>query len=57
MIMLSFPDLRQATQKLQEVFMTNNTDQFKNLNASGYDDIFQFVMDGRNNIEENYLKY
>ncbi len=54
MIMLSFPDLRQATQKLQEVFMTNNTDQFKNLNASGYDDIFQFVMDGRNNIEENY---
>ena len=54
MIMLSFPDLRQATQKLQEVFMTNNTDQFKNLNASGYDDIFEFVMDGRNNIEENY---
>jgi len=52
--MLSFPDLRSATQKLQEVYITKNTDQFKTLSASGYDDIFDFVMNGSNNIEENY---
>jgi len=53
-IMLSFPDLRSAVQKLQEVFITKNTKQFKTISASGYDDIFEFVMNGRNNIEENY---
>jgi DNA polymerase III delta prime subunit len=53
-IMLSFPDLRSATQKLQEVYITKNTDQFKSLSASGYDDIFDFVMDGRNSVEDNY---
>jgi len=53
-IMLSFPDLRSATQKLQEVFITKNTDQFKNISTSGYDDILEFVLDGKNNIEENY---
>lgn len=53
-IMLSFPDLRSAVQKLQEVFITKNTDQFKSISTSGYNDIFEFVMDGRNNIEENY---
>lgn len=53
-IMLSFPDLRSATQKLQEVFITKNTDQFKSLSSSGYDDIFNFVMNGKNNVEENY---
>ena len=53
-IMLSFPDLRSATQKLQEVYITKNTDQFKTLSASGYDDIFSFVMNGYNNVEENY---
>lgn len=53
-IMLSFPDLRSATQKLQEVYITNNTDQFKSISSSGYNDIFNFIMDGKNNIEENY---
>jgi len=53
-IMLSFPDLRGATQKLQEVYITKNTDQFKTLSASGYDDIFNFVMNGRNSVEDNY---
>lgn len=53
-IMLSFPDLRSATQKLQEVFITKNTDQFKTISSSGYNDILDFVMNGRNNIEENY---
>lgn len=54
-IMLSFPDLRSAVQKLQEVYITKNTDQFKSISASGYDDIFDFVMDGKNNIEDNYM--
>lgn len=53
-ITLSFPDLRAATQKLQEVFISKNTDQFKSISTSGYNDIFEFVMNGRNNIEENY---
>ena len=53
-IVLSFPDLRSAVQKLQEVFITKNTDQFKSISSSGYDDIFDFVMNGKNNIEENY---
>jgi len=53
-IMLSFPDLRSATQKLQEVYITKNTEQFKSISSSGYNDIFEFVMDGRNNIEDNY---
>lgn len=53
-IMLSFPDLRSATQKLQEIYITKNTDQFKNFTSSGYDDIFTFIFDGKNNIEENY---
>jgi len=53
-IMLSFPDLRSAVQKLQEVFITKNTDQFKSISSSGYNDIFDFVMNGRNNVEENY---
>jgi replication-associated recombination protein RarA len=53
-IMLSFPDLRSATQKLQEVYITKNTDQFKNISSSGYSDIFNFMMDGKNNVEENY---
>ncbi len=53
-IMLSFPDLRSATQKLQEVYITNNTEQFKNISSGGYNDIFNFVMNGKNNIEENY---
>lgn len=52
-ILLSFPDLRSATQKLQEVYITNNTNQFKSL-SSNYDDIFKFIMDGKNNVEENY---
>ena len=53
-VMLSFPDLRSATQKLQEIYITKNVDQFKNISASGYDDIFDFIMNGKNNIEENY---
>ena len=53
-IMLSFPDLRSAVQKLQEVYITKNTDQFKTMSSAGYEDIFNFMMDGRNNIEENY---
>jgi len=53
-IMLSFPDLRSATQKLQEVYITKNTDQFKSLSSSSYDDIFEFMFNGRNNVEENY---
>lgn len=53
-IMLSFPDLRSAVQKIQEVFITKNTEQFKSISSSGYNDIFDFVMNGRNNIEENY---
>lgn len=53
-IMLSFPDLRSATQKLQEVYITKNTDQFKSFSSSSYEDIFTFLMDGKNNIEENY---
>lgn len=53
-IMLSFPDLRSATQKLQEVYITKNTDQFKSFSSSSYEDIFTFIMDGKNNIEENY---
>jgi replication-associated recombination protein RarA len=53
-IMLSFPDLRSATQRLQEVFITKNTDQFKSLSNSKYNDIFDYILDGNNNIEENY---
>jgi len=53
-IMLSFPDLRSATQRIQEVYITNNKDQFKSIGTSGYNDIFNFIMDGRNNIEQNY---
>jgi DNA polymerase III delta prime subunit len=53
-IMISFPDLRSATQKLQEVFITKNTDQFKSISSSSYDAIFEFMLDGRNNIEDNY---
>jgi DNA polymerase III delta prime subunit len=53
-IMLSFPDLRSATQKLQEVYITKNTDQFKSISASGYENIFEFMMDGSNNVQDNY---
>jgi replication factor C small subunit len=53
-IMLSFPDLRSATQKLQEVYITKNTDQFKTISASGYENIFEFMMDGQNNVQDNY---
>ena len=53
-IMLSFPDLRSSTQKLQEVYITKNTDQFKSINASGYENIFEFMMDGKNNVQDNY---
>jgi hypothetical protein len=52
--MLSFPDLRSATQKLQEVYITKNTDQFKTISASGYENIFEFMMDGQNNVQDNY---
>jgi DNA polymerase III delta prime subunit len=54
LIMLSFPDLRSATQKLQEIFITKNTMQFQSMSSSNYDDIFKFILDGNNNIEENY---
>ena len=53
-IMLNFPDLRSAVEKLQEVYITKNTSQFNSLSATGYDDIFTFIMNGYNNIEENY---
>ena len=53
-IMLNFPDLRSATQKLQEVYITNNRDQFKSISSSEYDNIFNFLMNGKNNVEENY---
>ena len=53
-IMLSFPDLRSAVEKLQEVYITKNTSQFNSLSPTGYDDIFTFIMNGYNNIEENY---
>ena len=53
-IMLSFPDLRSATQRLQEVFITNSTEQYKSLTLSNYDDVFSFILDGKNNIEDNY---
>jgi len=54
-IMLNFPDLRSATEKLQEIYITKNLDQLKSMNSSGYDDIFNFVMDGKNNVQENYM--
>lgn len=54
LIMLSFPDLRSAVQKLQEIYITKNTEQLTSLSSSSYDDIFDFIMDGKNNVEENY---
>lgn len=53
-IMLSFPDLRSATQKLQEIAITKNTIQFQSMTSSNYDDIFNYIFDGKNNVEENY---
>lgn len=53
-ILLSFPDLRSATQKLQEIFITKNTMLLDNMNSSKYSDIFDFILDGKNNIEDNY---
>ena len=53
-IMISFPDLRNATQKLQEIFITKNTMLLQSMNSSNYTDIFDFVLDGKNNVEDNY---
>jgi replication factor C small subunit len=53
-IMLSFPDLRSAVQKLQEIHITNNKEQFKSISSSEYENIFNFLMNGNNNVEENY---
>ena len=53
-IMLNFPDLRSATQKLQEIYITNNTEQFKSISSSDYNNIFDFIINGKNNVEENY---
>ena len=53
-IMLRFPDLRSATQALQEIFITNNKGIYEGITASNYEDIFTFVMNGKNNVEENF---
>jgi hypothetical protein len=47
-------DLISATKKLQEIYLSKNKDQLKNFSSSSFDDIFNFILDGKNNIEENY---
>jgi len=54
-IMLSFPDLRSAVQRLQEICITKNKSQFIGLTITKYENIFDFVLNGKNNVQENYF--
>ena len=53
-ILISFPDLRSATVVLQTLFHSNNKSIIEAISTSGVDDIFMFLMDGKNNIVDNY---
>jgi len=54
LVTINFPDLRSATQKLNEIYITQNKSELENLTTSGYRDIFDYLMNGNNNVQENW---
>jgi len=54
LIAVNFPDLRSAVQKLNEIYITQNKSDLQNITTSGYKDIFDFLTNGNNNVQENW---
>lgn len=54
-ITINFPDLRSAVQKIQEISISQNKTDLSNITASAFEDIFNFLTDGKNNVQENWL--
>lgn len=54
LIAVNFPDLRSAVQKLQEIHLTQNKTDLQNISMSNYLDVFNFMMNGNNNPQENW---
>lgn len=54
LIAVNFPDLRSAVQKLNEIYITQNKGDLENITTSGYKDIFDFLTNGTNNVQENW---
>ena len=54
LIAVNFPDLRSAVQKMNEIYITQNKEDLQNITTSAYKDIFDFLTNGHNNVQENW---
>lgn len=54
-IAVNFPDLRHAVQTVQEISKSKNKNLLENISISAFSDIFDFLENGKNSVEENWL--
>lgn len=54
-IAINFPDLRRAVQKVQEISISQNKSELASFTSAIHTDIFEFLQNGKNNVEENWL--
>jgi len=51
---VNFPDFRRSVQHLQELYITGDVDTWKNSIASRNEELYSFLMNGTNKINENF---
>jgi hypothetical protein len=51
---LSFPNLRKAVQTLQEIHISGSYEQYEHKNESLNKDVYDFILDGNNDLKYNF---
>jgi len=51
----NFPDFRATIQDLQEIYIIGNADYITTGINSNYEELYNFILDGKNDVKENYF--
>jgi len=54
-INMNFPDFRRSVQHLQELYITGDVDSWETTITSRNEDLYDFLLNNKNNVEENYF--
>jgi replication-associated recombination protein RarA len=52
---MNFPDFRKSVQHLQELTIVGNTDEWENNISTRNEDLYNFLLNGKNKVDENYF--
>jgi len=54
-VVKSFPNLRIGIQTLQEIYISGSWEQYEHTKANLNQDVFEFIMNGKNDLRENFF--